>query len=61
MKLIKLFYSHLYLILLNAYRFRHCFKNIGKEFGFFDMFKLCFYNLINKRNKEIFLKNLIYM
>lgn len=48
----------LYLFLLNIYRFRHCFKNIGKEFGFRDIFILLFYNLIGMKDKEIYLKNL---
>ena len=45
-------------ILLNIYRLRHPFKNIWKEFGFYEMFKLCFYNLIWNREKIIYLKNL---
>jgi len=50
--------STLYRVALNIYRFRHCFYNIGQEFWFFAMFKLCTYNLIWKREKVILLKHL---
>lgn len=50
--------TSLYICLLNIYRFRHCFKNIGQEFGFFSMFKLCFLNLINKKEDIVYVSKL---
>lgn len=48
----------LYSFALNFYRLRHAFKNIWKEFWFFEMIKLLFLNLIWKRDKIVYLKNL---
>lgn len=55
---IKKIYKIFYNILLNIYRFRHAFRNRYKEFGFFDMFKLLVLNLLNKRDKNIYLKGI---